>query len=279
MTASTVYWIDGARTASLPLPDRGLDFGDGLFETFLLAHDRILYRERHFQRMRSGLLRPGFPDCTDIAERCLNTVLEEALELGISCAALRMTVTRGAGPRGYKPPMDCEPRLIVALTPTAKAWDAFPDPVSLGVASIRLASQSQLAGIKHLNRLEQVMAAQECARDDSDDLLMLDQDGHVISVISGNVFAVVKEGIITPKIEACGVLGTRRQALIENWAPALGLQVEQRSITPAELEQAHEIFITNSIIGLRSISRFGRGRWRSYPVCEALHAIYCRENL
>ena len=83
MTASTVYWIDGIRTASLPLPDRGLDFGDGLFETFLLAHDRIFYRERHFQRMRSGLLRLGFPDCTDIAKRCLNTVLEEAFELGI----------------------------------------------------------------------------------------------------------------------------------------------------------------------------------------------------
>ncbi len=279
MTASTVYWIDGTRTASLPLPDRGLDFGDGLFETFLLAHDCIFYRERHFQRMRSGLLRLGFPDCTIIAEHQLNTALKEALELGINHGALRMTVTRGAGPRGYTPPIDCEPRLIIALTPTAKAWDAFPDAVSLGIASIRLAAQSQLAGIKHLNRLEQVMAARECARDDVDDLLMLDQDGGAISVISGNLFAAVKDVIITPRIETCGVLGTRRQALIDSWAPALGLQVEQRSVSPAELEEADEIFVTNSIIGLRPISRLGRGRWRSYPVCEALHAIYCRENL
>ena len=198
MSAHSIYWIDGNREAALPLPDRGLDFGDGLFETMLYAQGRLFYPKLHFDRLQAGLKTLGFPDCLDTARVHLNKVAGELPSLNIARAALRLTITRGSGPRGYAPPVECQPRVIIAVEPAGTNWNEALEPATLGLATTRLASQSQLAGIKHLNRLEQVLAARERLHQSFDEMAMLDCNDDVISVISGNLFVVRAGEVITP---------------------------------------------------------------------------------
>jgi 4-amino-4-deoxychorismate lyase len=238
----------------------------------------LFYPEYHLQRLAQGLLVLGFPDCRSSIENQLSGVLEELAQANVREAVVRVTVTRGGGPRGYAPPAACVPRTLIGVVDTDRSWKQLSRPAHLAVATIRLAAQPQLAGIKHLNRLEQVLAARERAEMAVDELLMLDQNAFAVSVISGNVFAVVAGDILTPTLQSCGVRGTRRQLLIDRWAPALGIQVAERNISAEQLEQAEELFFTNSLLGLCPVASLGSGRWSSNPVCEALHALYCGEN-
>lgn len=272
------YWVDGEPTQMLCLPDRGLDFGDGLFETFLLAQGRLFYSEHHLLRLELGLRKLGFPECLGRVENQLQSVLQELTLRDVPQAVLRLTVTRGSGQRGYAPPTDTRPRIIIVVTPRAQNWRLQSAPANLGVAATRWGSQPQLAGIKHLNRLEQVLAASECAAAGCDEMIMLDQNGHAVSVISGNLFVVKDNKIMTPSLRNCGIRGTRRQRLIEHWAPALGVQVQEETIDLPQLQEADELFYTNSLQGLRPIAALESVRWNSHRVCEALHTIYKDEN-
>ncbi len=238
----------------------------------------MFYPEHHLQRLARGLRLLGFPDCRGTVESQLSGVLGELEHAGVREAVLRLTVTRGGGPRGYAPPAACDPRTIISVAGAQRNWNELSDPVHLGVARIRLAAQPQLAGIKHLNRLEQVLAARERAQSGVDELLVLDQNACVASVISGNIFAVVGGSLVTPTLQSCGVRGTRRQLLIERWAPALGMQVTEQNISIEQLEHAKELFYTNSLLGLCPVASLGAGHWSANPVCEALHALYCGEN-
>ena len=154
----------------------------------------------------------------------------------------------------------------------------MPPAASLGIASTRWATQPLLAGIKHLNRLEQVLAASERAASAVDEMLMLDQDNCVVSVISGNIFALYNRTLVTPPLQDNGVRGTRRQLLIERWATAVGLTVDVRKIDIDQLLLADEVFYTNALVGLRPIAALEERCWPSHPVCESLHACYRGEQ-
>ena len=274
MPENSIYWIDGHREAALPLPDRGLDFGDGLFETLLFAQGQLFYPELHLDRLQVGLKVLGFPDCIDTARVHLNKVATYLLSSNIVRATVRLTVTRGSGPRGYAPPIECQPRVIIAMEPAAINWNEPLEPATLGLATIRLASQPQLAGIKHLNRLEQVLAARERLQQSFDEMVMLDTNNDVISVISGNLFVVRKGEVITPLLSASGVKGTRRHLLINDWAPALGIKVLEQRITISSLAESDEVFYCNSLVGLRPVASFAGTRWTQWPVFTALQALY-----
>ena len=274
MPANSIYWIDGHREAALPLPDRGLDFGDGLFETLLFAEGRLFYPELHLDRLQLGLKMLGFPDCLDTARVHLNTVAAYLLSSNIPRATVRLTVTRGSGPRGYAPPTECMPRVIIAMEPGGTQWNEPLEPAALGLATTRLASQSQLAGIKHLNRLEQVLAARERLQQSFDEMVMLDTNDDVISVISGNLFVVRSGEIITPILSGSGVKGTRRHLLINDWAPALGIKVLEQRITVSTLAESDEVFYCNSLVGLRAVASFASTQWAQWPVFTALQALY-----
>ena len=177
MGVSPAIWVDGEPATALPLPDRGLDFGDGLFETFLLRRGKPLFYDLHLQRLQAGLAVLGFPDCLAIASTHLFTAADKLLEL--EWAALRLTVTRGGAPRGYAPPSEVAPRVIITAAALSQNRGEFPDPVALEWAEIRWSAQPLLAGIKHLNRLEQVMAAREAQAQGCDDVIVLGQQGQV----------------------------------------------------------------------------------------------------
>ncbi len=272
MTHSPSIWVDGEPANALPLPDRGLDFGDGLFETLLLRSGQPLFPELHFERLQAGLQVLGFPACVPHARAQLAEASAHLAEH--PWAALRLTITRGGAPRGYAPPEDVRPRIVISAAPLASDRAQMPKAVDLDWAEIRWASQHLLAGIKHLNRLEQVMAAREARAKDCDEVVVCDQAGRVCSVSAGNLFLVAGNTLRTPALQTCGIAGTRRRLILERLAPALGLDLEVGPVEPGELGEASELIICNSIRGIAPVASLAGREWRDHPVCGALHAAY-----
>ncbi len=274
MSGETAIWVDCVPESALPLPDRGLDFGDGLFETLLLHGAHPLHIELHLARLRRGCGTLGFPACELAVLEQLRLAAAAAGERGWPWSALRITLTRGAGPRGYAPPTDPKPRIIACLTNLGDKPSTMADPATLGLARVRWAMQPALTGIKHLNRLEQVLAAREYREADVDEAVMLDQQGGVVSVVAGNLFIVQDDELLTARLDACGIAGTRRELVMGRWAPALGLKVREQALTIDQLENASEVFYSNSLLGLRPVARYRQRRWDSHSTCEALYRLY-----
>ncbi len=272
--AADSIWIDGKPGNSLSLPDRGLDFGDGLFETFLLHRGRPLFTDLHFERLALGVARLGFPaHATALSDGHLRAVVSEYGHAS-EWAALRLTLTRGLAPRGYAPPTEPQLRVIIRVTTIERSPLQFQPVSRLGLSSLRLAAQPLLAGIKHLNRLEQVLVAMEARKSGFEDMVALDCDGQVCSTSSANIFLVEEGRIVTPSLERCGINGTRRRLLMERLAPALGLEVEEGEVSPERLRAAEEIFCTNSLRGLQPVGEYAGRNWREHRVCRALHQKY-----
>ena len=139
---------------------------------------------------------------------------------------------------------------------------------------MRWGAQPALVGIKHLNRLEQVMAAREAQARGCDEVVMLNQDGEVCSLASANLFAVIDGELLTPPLIGSGIAGTRRRLVMEQLAPALGLQVLERVIQPDQLLRADELLSCNSLRGIQPVARLENRHWGDYPFCRALHARY-----
>ena len=244
--------IDGAPGSMLPATDRGLQYGDGLFETIAVLEGRALLWDRHVDRLRSGCARLGIP-CPEAA-----LLAEDAARLvrGRSQAVLKIIVTRGTGDRGYTPPDVPAPKRIVSV----HDWPPHPPAASSGVDAplcrIRLARQPALAGLKHLNRLEQVLARQELLRLGAAEGVMLDSEGLVIEGTMSNVFAVCGDELWTPDLSACGVEGVVRAEILDR-AADWNLRAVTRPCTPEDLISADECFLTNSTIGIWPLNSLG----------------------
>lgn len=274
VSGESAIWLDGLRSQALPLPDRGLDFGDGLFETLLLHEGKLLFRELHLKRLQRGLQALYFPNCTDSVGLQLQRAADAVRDWGWRWSALRVTVSRGAGPRGYAPPVEAIPRIIITASDLGSSHGEMSPPARLSLASVRWSSQPALAGLKHINRLEQVLAAREYRLAGMDEAVMLDQAGMVVSVTAGNLFVASEGRLLTAPIEDCGIAGTRRDLIMHRWAPALGLKCEEVTLTPRQLESADEVFLSNSLVGPRPVAGFGQRRWASHDICEALYRQY-----
>lgn len=269
-----LIWLDGAEASALPLPDRGLDFGDGVFETLLIRRGEPLYLDLHLARMQRGCRVLSLPDGDTTVRRHLQIATAALTARGWLWASLRITLSRGPGPRGYRPPADTRPRVIISATRLDTVTQDMPAPATLHLAEMRWGTQPALAGLKHLNRLEQVLAAAEYSEAGLDEAVMLDQQGQVISVVAGNLFIVAGGEILTPALEHCGICGTRRELVKRRWAPEIGLAVRECALEISQVEQADEAFYTNSLIGLRPVASFAQRHWSEYPICDALYRQY-----
>jgi 4-amino-4-deoxychorismate lyase len=271
-------WLDGTPTSVLPLPDRGLDYGDGLFETLLVHRGKPLYTELHMGRMAHGLRVLALPDCLKAALQQLENAANTAFSLyKWQWAALRLGVTRGPGQRGYAPLANALPRILIQIGCLDRDGGQMSTAATLGVASIRLSKQPLLAGIKHLNRLEQVLAAAQAQAEGADECIMLDQTDHLTCVVAGNLFLVRSGKLLTPKLSECGVLGTRRSLIMEKWAPSIGLEVCEVSLKLSDLLTAEEVFYSNSLQTVRPIFRLREQNWDNHSVCTALFQRYLEE--
>ena len=278
MFQQSAIWLDGTPTSVLPLPDRGLDYGDGLFETLLVHHGKPLYTELHMDRMANGLRALALPDCLKAARQQLESAANAAFNQNKwQWAVLRLSVARGSGQRGYAPFANAPPRILIQMGCLDRDCGQMNTAATLGVASIRLSKQPLLAGIKHLNRLEQVLAAAQAQAEGTDECIVLDQTDHLTCVVAGNLFLVRGGELLTPKLLDCGVLGTRRRLIIEKWAPSIGLQVREVRLKLSDLLTAEEVFYSNSLQTVRPVIRLGEQSWDNHSVCTALFQRYLEE--
>ena len=231
--------------------DRGLAYGDGVFETIAVRDGVPLHLERHLARLKAGCARLGFappPLEGDLRDRAS----------GHARAVLKVIVTRGEGGRGYLPPEDPVPTRVISLY----AWPSHePEWAERGVAvrwcDTRLAIQPALAGLKHLNRLEQVLARAEWeGMDQWQEGLMRDMDDNVIEATQANVFVVKGGHLHTPRLDRCGIAGITRGRLIEA-ADELGVACDEVVLDESAVESADEVFLCNSIIGVWPVRAIG----------------------
>ena len=246
-------WIDGVEGNLIPIDDRGLQYGDGLFETILVRNGVPRFLTLHRERLQRGLTRLGIaPPATKILE----ADLARALPMAPPLAVLKLMITRGSAPRrGYAPPAECTPRRIVSLWSTEPLpRDSIEHGVSLDVARLRVPESSPFAGLKHLNRLENVMAAAEGLGRSEFDALMFDTADHLVSGTACNVFLVKAGAILTPSVERAGVAGVMRAVVLRE-AARLGIPATETELSLRDLAAADAMFVTNARIGVVPVKR------------------------
>lgn len=271
MPAAAQIWINGELATALALPDRGLDYGDGLFETMPVIHGHIPWLNYHLERLQAGLLKLGFHA---EAYRPVQNYIRKCLQGQHVTGIVRLTMTRGVGERGYAPPELVQPTCVLQVSPTASVGQLTLAPATVETCSVMLAKQPLLAEIKHLNRLEQVLAGRERQQKGLDEMLMTDTAGRVISVISGNIFLLAGGQLLTPTLIDCGILGTRRRLIMDELAPTLGLGCLELDISEADVAAADEAFYCNSLRGYQPIGRYYDRHWRRHSVTHRLQALY-----
>ncbi|WP_454917548.1 aminotransferase class IV [Xanthobacter sediminis] len=229
-----------AAEARIAPGDRGFTLGDGLFETLRVRDGAILRLEAHLGRLAHGAQVLGLPlPGLDLAGALEATRAAN----GLSDAVLRLTVTRGEGPRGVLPPAAPSPTVLVTAAPMAPP----APPVRLIIASrTRRNERSPLSGVKSLNYLDNILARQEAAAAVADDAVLLNTRDLVAETSIANVFAVIDGRLLTPPLADGALPGVMRAAV-------LALEGDERSLTPADLGRAEEIFLTSSL-GLRPVA-------------------------
>jgi len=262
----SVDFVDGDR---IPAADRGFTYGDGVFETLRMVDGRVPLWPRHVARLRDGCtrLRMPVPDVDAILAEV------ERLATDLSDAVVRVTLSRGDGMRGYAPPQPQRPRVVVQVAPLSLDAGAYAEGVSVRLCDTRLATQPLLAGMKHLNRLEQVLARAEWSDATWTEGLMLDDRGDVVCATAANVFAVFDGRLVTPPVDRCGVAGVAR-------AEVLAMRnVEVAPISPSRLAEADEVFLTSAVRGMLPVRVFATRSWQPGPVTRALQAHWGRLGL
>lgn len=268
--------VNGASGNTISIRDRGFLYGDGVFRTLLVAHGQPQHWPLHFQKLQQDCAALGIA-CPDFA--CLSDELAGLLH-DHPDAVFKLIVTRGQSARGYAPPLHAISTHI---------WDVAPLPeypesratqgVTLHLCELRLGHQPRLAGIKHLNRLENVLAAAEFAGVSADaaEGLLLDADGLAIEGTRSNVFLISKGALITPDLSRCGVAGVQRDRVMA-YASQIGMPVEVRDVELDELRAADELFLTNSVFGLWPVARFEQQRWTDFCFASQIRAALALER-
>lgn len=254
--------VNGASGDLISIRDRGLLYGDGVFRTMRARNARVPDWSLHFEKLQSDCARLAIP-CPDY--RLLSRELSDLLGRHPD-SVIKLVVTRGIGERGYRPSVSAV---------SSRFWDASPLPgvapewategVQARICALRLGHQPALAGIKHLNRLENVLAAAEWDDPAIAEGLLLDELDNVICGTRSNLFLITNKQVITPELSRCGVAGVQRSRVML-WANRHEYTVQVRDVAMSELYNADELFLVNSIIGLWPIRQLEQSCWASFPI-------------
>ncbi len=237
--------------------DRGLAYGDGVFETLRVCGGVPAMWREHWARLCIGATRLGIA----LPEEALVRCEAESLVADRALAALKIILTRGVGLRGYAAPEVENPTVVL----TCSDVPALPEPgLVLRWCKTRMAVQPLLAGIKHLNRLEQVLARAEWNDPGIHDGILCDREDRVVCTTSANLFARIEGRWLTPTVANCGVAGT-----IRGWLLAQGAAVEAE-LSQAQVSHAEVLFACNALRGILPVRRLGQHDWPAHPEVLAL---------
>ena len=258
--------INGEVNKEISATDRGLHYGDGLFETIACINGKPRLWPAHMARLQRGCEVLGLPqpDTEQLYHEVCSLCRDQAR------AVVKLIYTRGSGGRGYRPPHVMVPQRLLLSYP----WPDYSDSaggIRLRLCDTPLACNPVLAGIKHLNRLEQVMARAEWDDATTHEGLMCDLDGWVKEGTMSNLFWVSGDTLHTPDLSRCGVAGVMRdQVMVE--AGRIGIEVKLAEIEAEGLVQVDEIFMTNSLVGIWPVAEYAGHRFAAGRVTARLQA-------
>ena len=233
--------VNGTVQSQINITDRGFQYGDGLFETIAVFKGKACFLNRHLKRLTQGCLRLKIP----VPD--LNNLQAEIAQLCQEAdhAVLKIIVTRGSGGRGYRQPDSIQPTRVLSLHP----FPSYPNEgITARFCQTRLSLNPTLAGLKHLNRLEQVLARSEWT-DEVTEGIMLDINDRVIEGTMSNLFYIKNKQLYTAKLTQSGVAGIIRGLIMEHHA------VIEHDYRQADLLAADECFICNAVIGIMPIKQ------------------------
>jgi 4-amino-4-deoxychorismate lyase len=253
--------VNGKSASEIPVMDRGLQYGDGLFETMTVINGEIPFWSYHMQRVKRSCERLLLPIPNEIQ---LKQEIKQLLT-GDADAILKLILTRGLGQRGYRPSTETDmTRILMCFDRPQLPESYWESGVATCVCHTRLATQPLLAGMKHLNRLEQILASKEIDENHYQEGLMCDYSDNIIEATSHNVFAVMAGELLTPELTSCGVEGVLRDYVLD-LAQKENIPTRVTNITKSELKLLDEVFLTNSVHGIWPVMRIEDN---TYPVGE-----------
>jgi 4-amino-4-deoxychorismate lyase len=272
MSDAVQVLVNGKPNDCVPTSDRGLLYGDGVFETIAVESGKLHFWSEHLHRLQSGCERLGIEsvDETLLMGECRSLIGRSQQ------AVIKIIITRGSGGRGYRLPEQARPTRIIQL----HEWLDYPANctergIKTRICRTRLGHNVSLAGIKHLNRLEQVLARQEWNDPDIMEGLMLDSDGDLVEGTMSNVFIVKDAVLVTPDLQRCGVAGIMR-ARVREMAAEDSIVARVQRVDQAALRQADEVFVCNSLMGIWPVIGIDEQAYAKGPVTTQLQTLLAK---
>jgi len=269
MGDAVLVLVNGKAIDSITTLDRGLLYGDGVFETIAVENGQLHFWSEHLRRLQYGCERLGMEslNVTQLEGEC-RLLIEHSQQ-----AVVKIIITRGSGGRGYRLPEQPRSSRIIQL----HKWPNYPasyteEGIRARICRTRLGHNPSLAGIKHLNRLEQVLARQEWDDPAIQEGLMLDSIGDLVEGTMSNVFLVKDAVLMTPDLQLCGVAGIMRARVLE-MAADHSIEVRVQRLETAALLQADEVFVCNSLMGIWPVTAVDKQIFIKGPVTTRLQTL------
>lgn len=272
--------VNGQVTEFLPVSDRGLQYGDGVWETIAIEKGQLVWLESHLDRLHKGLNILGINNLDfDVLKKEIIQVTDssehprDSKQSFIQNKILKIIITRGSGGRGYSSYQCDKPTRILSLHP----WPDYPESyknkgVIVTLCETHLSQNPLLAGFKHLNRLEQVLARTELGSEYQEGLVR-DVSGHVIEATMSNLFVIKNDQtIMTPDLSQCGIEGIARSQIIDK-LKKMEIDVRICSVGLDDVLQAQSLFLSNSIIKIWPIKQFQAVTYEIPTVIQPLNAV------
>lgn len=272
------YLVNGSFDQAISVFDRGFSYGDGVFRTMKMRSGMPVSWPFHYQKLVA--------DCAAIGIVCpsaellmsdLQKLFEQELFSDDATQVAKIMITRGEGERGYAPPTITVPTRVVIKSAFPQYAEAlYVKGAQLHLCNTRLAAQPKLAGIKHLNRLENVLARMEWREDAIFDGLLLDTTGNVIECTMSNIFARFGRDLLTPDLSQCGVAGITRERIL-GLSSVLGLDIQIKPLTLEQFLQADEIIICNSLYGAFQVTAIHHHNWPQQDLAANIRNIVAHD--
>ncbi|MGB1383086.1 MAG: aminodeoxychorismate lyase [Porticoccaceae bacterium] len=259
LNSSSYFSLNGQLiTDNLPLNllnDRGLAYGHGLFESILLNDSSLGLIDRHLARLCEGAKILSLPIDSELVLKFINLFIDQLHAESVTDGVVKIIVTAGEGGRGYQSPTAIKPTIICSYSNLPAGLSDFrSQPLSVRYCQHRLSDHQALAGIKHLNRLDQIMARSEWDCERYQEGLMFNASGQLIEATSANVFVKNRAGDwLTPDLKKAGIKGVMRAVMIEEIFPACNIPISIADVDGVHLEQCQVLLLGNSIRGLSSV--------------------------
>lgn len=253
MTAALLH--NGSPCTESAVSSRALQYGDGVFRTALYHQGELIDWSLHLQKLAEDCqaLQITPPD-----DGALTAEAHEVAQ-GRGTATIKLIVARQYAGRGYRPSGSQSERWVMALEASAADVPAYRRGIVTTLSPVTISEQPMLAGVKHLNRLDQVLASCDWPAD-VQEALMRDSAGRLICGTRSNLFVVRNGELLTPKLDRCGIAGIMRLKVLE-CSRRMNLKHHQIDLLPQDLAQAEEVFLTNSLIGIWPLRQLGAQVW------------------